>query len=121
MFLNIRQKEKIARFGHILSGIIILLHGYEKYEHHQSLYIYFIVFGIIFLSISFLHHKFEQLHSYIDSLFAVIESIVIAIIAAEYFHEEKTALASTYTFASFMYLFAAFMQFKKNTANNKRH
>ncbi len=107
------NKEKIQRFAHILAGFIILVHAYEKYDLHQSSYILFLVLGLIFLSIAFMHHTLAKYSHFVDSIFLIIEAICLAIIAADFFNEGKKALPYCYIVASVMYVVVAFIKYRK--------
>jgi hypothetical protein len=100
---SVQRKEKLKKISHILAGIIILLHAYEKHESGHSSYIYFLIAGIIFLSIAFFHHQLKLKFPWVDNCFFVIEATLSLIIAYDYFHMGKTGLP-------FMYLFAGLFQ-----------
>jgi len=116
MSLSDAQKEKLQRGGHILAGFIILIHAYEKYEHHASSYIYFLILGLVFLFIALIHKKLTRFHHYVDSTFLIIEAIAIGIIAVDFFEEGKKALPLCYVFAAILYVAAACIKYRKNKA-----
>jgi hypothetical protein len=77
-----------------------LVHAYEKFDLHESYYIFFLIAGVIFLSVAIFHHKLIHHFLYIDGVFFTIEAILYAIVAADYFHEGKKALPWCYVFCS---------------------
>jgi len=73
--VSIHRKEKLEKATHILAGVIILFHAYEKYEGEHSSYIYFVIAGAIFLSIAIFHHQLKLKFPWIDNCFFIIEAI----------------------------------------------
>ena len=55
-----RKSETKEKIGHIIAGVIILVHAYEKFDLHESSYIFFLIAGIIFLSIAVFHHRLHD-------------------------------------------------------------
>jgi hypothetical protein len=98
-----QRKEKLKKFAHILAGVIIFLHAYEKHESGHSSYIYFVIAGVIFFSLALFHHQLKSKVPWIDNCFFAIEATLSLIIAYDYFHMGKTGLP-------FMYLFAGLFQ-----------
>ena len=115
----IKNKEKKEKLAHIIAGVVILTHAYEKYDLNESSYIVFVIAGIIFLSVAFLHHRLAKRFVYIDGAFFVIESILYAIIAADYFHLHKKGLPWCYVVVAVGYLFIAYKKAKKGALKYK--
>lgn len=103
------QKEKLQRIPHILAGIIILLHGYEKLDEGHGPYMFYFAAGLIFLSIAILHHKLSHRFRYVDTIFFIIEAVLSFIVAAEYFEAGKAGLPWAYVVAGIMQLCAFFI------------
>ena len=116
MFRIKPNKERKEKFAHILAGVIILLHAYEKYESQKSSYIIFLLAGIIFLSIALLHHRLVKYFPYTDSIFFVIEAVLYTVIAVDYFHEGKKGLPWCYLLATLAYLAVAIVKGKRGKA-----
>jgi hypothetical protein len=110
---SLQRKEKLKRFSHIMAGVIILLHAFEKYESGQSSYIYFVIAGIIFLSIAFFHHQLKLKFPWIDNCFFAIEAILSLIIAYDYYHMGKVGLPFMYLFAGLFQLSAIYLFSKR--------
>ena len=104
---------------HLLAGVIILVHAYEKYEMHEHSYVFFLVAGLVFLTIALVHHRLVKYFPYVDGVFFVREAIGYAVIAADYFHLGKKGLPWAYIFASFAYLVAAYIKGKKGKATHR--
>jgi hypothetical protein len=119
MILNrlIKNKEKARRVAHIAAGFVILIHAYEKYESGHGPYLFFTIFGIIFLSVAFFHHQLAKKFPWIDAVFFIIEAILSLIVAYEYFHVGKKALPFTYLLLSIFQFFMAFRRGKKGIEN----
>jgi hypothetical protein len=112
------NKEKRQQMAHILAGVIILVHAYEKYEMQERVYLVFLVAGVVFLAVALLHHKLAKIFPYVDGVFFVIEAMLYALIAAEYFELGKKGLPWAYVLATILYLVAAFIKGKKGKAKH---
>ena len=111
--VSIHRKEKLEKATHILAGVIILFHAYEKYEGEHSSYIYFVIAGAIFLSIAIFHHQLKLKFPWIDNCFFIIEAISSLIIAYDYFHMGKSGLPIIYLFAGLLQLSAVYFFSRK--------
>ena len=62
MLINrfIKDKEKAKKVAHIAAGFVILIHAYEKYESGHGSYLFFAIFGTIFIAIAFFHHEIAR-------------------------------------------------------------
>jgi hypothetical protein len=114
----IKNKEKSKRVAHIAAGVVILIHAYEKFESGHGVYLFFAIFGCIFLTVAFLHHHIEKKYPWIDAVFFIIEAILSLIVAYEFFHVGKKALPYTYLFLAFFQFFMAFKKGKKGIENH---
>lgn len=103
------RKEKLKRIPHLISGGIILLHAYERYEHGHASWLFFLVSGLIFLSVAIFHHPLAARFRFIDVLFYSIEGILSLIIGYEYYEAGKKALPFAYLFATLMQVIAIFI------------
>lgn len=107
------SKEKKRRIAHIIAGLTILLHGYERWSHGHGTGYFFFVAGIIFLLIARWHHQLLHRWPYIDSLFFLIESSLSFLIAWEYFSAGKKLLPAIYAIAALLQLSAIFIFYRK--------
>jgi hypothetical protein len=114
----IKNKEKARRVAHISAGFVILLHAYEKYESGHGPYLFFAIFGIIFMTVAFFHHQLSKKIPWIDAVFFIIEGVLSLIVAYEYFHVGKKALPFTYLFLAFFQFFMALKMGKRGIKNH---
>jgi hypothetical protein len=114
------RKEKFRKLGHILAGIIILLHAYERFVKGESIALH-LVAGIIFLLIAFLHHPLSKRFRWIDGIFYFIEAVVLFYTSYEYFHHGKKLLHFAYAFAGLGYLVATFIVTRKKMNTPAHH
>jgi hypothetical protein len=117
----IKNKEKARRVAHITAGFVILIHAYEKFESHHGSYLFFGIFGIVFLAVAFFHHQLAQKFPWIDAVFFIIEAILSLIVAYEFFHAGKKALPFTYLLLACFQFFMAFRHGKKGIEKHKIH
>ena len=118
MLFKNTNREKKEKIGHIMAAFIILVHAFEKYDLQEDSWPLFAISGIIFLCIAILHHRIAKVFPYVDGVFFVIEALLYAIIAAEYFHKGKKALPWCYVFAAVAYVVTAFIKGKKGKAKH---
>jgi FtsH-binding integral membrane protein len=120
MILNrlIKNKEKAKRVAHISAGFVILIHAYEKYESGHGSFLFFGIFGIVFLMIAFFHHQLSKKYPWIDAVFFIIEAILSLIVAYEFFHVGKKALPFTYLFLACFQFLMAYRNGKKGIENH---
>lgn len=109
----IKNKDKRKRIIHIVSGAIILIHAYEKWDSGHHSYVYFTIAGLVFLTIALLHPVIERRVPWVDGLFFIIEGILSLIVAADYFHMGKKALPYSYLLVAVFQFGVAFVKSKK--------
>ena len=114
----IKNQEKRKRIAHIVSGFIILIHAYEKYESGHHSFIYFTIAGLVFLAVALLHPLIERRAPWVDGVFFVIEGILSLIVAADYFHLGKKALPYCYLLVAVFQFVIAFVRSKKGIAHH---
>jgi hypothetical protein len=110
---SIHRREKLERATHILAGVVILVHAFEKYESEHGSYIYFVIAGLLFLSIALFHHQLKLKFSWVDNCFFIIEATSSFIIAYDYFHMGKLGLPLLYLFAGLAQLSAIYFFSRK--------
>ena len=111
--IPIQLREKLEKISHIFAGVIILFHAYEKYESEHGSYIYFVLGGVIFLSIALFHHRLKVKFPWIDNCFFAIEGFSSLIIGYDFLHLGKKALPFFYFFAGLLQLSAIYFFSRK--------
>ena len=109
----IKNKDKRKRVVHIVSGAIILIHAYEKWDSGHHSYVYFTIAGLVFLTVALLHPVIERRVPWVDGVFFIIEAILSLIVAADYFHLGKKALPFCYLLVAVFQFVVAFLKSKK--------
>lgn len=112
--------EKKKNIAHIVAGIVILVHSFEKYESGHGSWLFFAIAGIVFISIALLHHTIERKAPWIDGIFFAIEGLLSLSIAYDYFHMGKKGLPLTYLAAGITQLTVAFMLAVKGMNRHKQ-
>ena len=108
------KKEKLKRISHFFAGFVILLHGYERWEHHHASHVFFFIAGAVFLSIAIFHHQLAARFPLIDTVFFLIEAFLSFVVAWEYFEAGKKALPFAYLAAGVMQVVAVFIWRRKH-------
>lgn len=114
----IKNKEKRKQVVHIFSGVVILVHAYEKWESGHHSYVYFTIAGWVFLTIALLHPLIERRAPWVDGVFFVIEGILSLIVAADFFRMGKKALPLCYLLIAVFQFVVAFVRSKKGIAHH---
>jgi hypothetical protein len=116
-----KDKEKRRRAVHIISGVTILVHAFEKYDTGHGPWIFFGVAGLIFLSIAVLHPLIEKKAPWIDGVFFVIEAALSVVIAIDFIHMRKKGLPVCYFVLAAFQLFMAFRMSRKGIRHHRSH
>lgn len=114
-----RSREKRKPFVHIVSGAVILIHTYEKWESGHDTWLYFLPAGLVFLTVAILHPVIERRAPWIDGIFFVIEGVLSLIVAADFFHVGKKALPWCYVALAGFQFFVAFRRSRKGIAHHR--
>lgn len=116
----VKDKEKRRRIAHIVAGFIILVHAYEKYETGHGSYLFFLIAGLVFLSIAIFHSLIEKKAPWIDGVFFAIEGVLSLIVAYEHFHLGKKALPWTYVALAIFQFTIAFRRGRSGLRHHKQ-
>ncbi|MES3018105.1 MAG: hypothetical protein V4721_10010 [Bacteroidota bacterium] len=121
MILNrfVKNPEKRNRIIHIVFGFIILIHAWEKYETGHGPFLFFLIAGLIFVTLAILHPVLEKRYPWIDGVFFVIEGTLSLIVSYDYFHMGKKALPFAYIAVAMLQYFVALRKAKKGMAQHK--
>ncbi|SKB86882.1 hypothetical protein [Daejeonella lutea] len=121
MILNrfVKNSEKRNRVIHIVFGFIILIHAWEKYETGHGPFVFFLIAGLIFITLAILHPVLEKKYPWIDGVFFVIEGTLSLAVAYDYFHMGKKALPFAYLGVAMLQYFVAFRKSRKGIAHHK--
>lgn len=106
------NKGKKARIAHIIAGLVILIHAYEKFVAGHGPYWLFAIAGIVFILLAVFHHSLAQKFPWIDGVFFLIEGILSLVVAFEYFHAGKKALPIVYSATGVFLVFLAFWKMR---------
>lgn len=107
MALFKRRRGKIGTIAHVLTALVIIVHGYEKMEKGESSYPIFYIAGFVFLLIVALHKPISRHFKWSEGIFHFIEALVLFVIAYDYFHHGKTALPICYMIAGLGHIVAS--------------
>lgn len=105
-----KASETTRRIAHAIAGISICLEGWERFEEGARYAgIPLMVLGTLLLFFARFHTRLHQssFQKHLDSAAFLLESLVIAIIAVEYFERGKHLLPWCYTGVAVVYLILA--------------
>ena len=108
------RKHRLKRMAHLFSGLLILLHAYERFAHGHATWWVFVLAGTVFLSVALLHDRLAKRWPHVDMVFFVIEAMLSFTIMGEYFHAGKRGLPYMYLVAGIGQLVAAVVNRRKS-------
>lgn len=95
--------------SHYLTGVIVLIKGYEKSEHfldHPVVVVVLFMLGAFIIAATYFHHYLEKKVTEFKSLLLFTEFVVLTIVSYYYWQEGKKALPVAYFIAAIGYLIA---------------
>ncbi|GAB3953737.1 hypothetical protein GCM10028805_38050 [Spirosoma harenae] len=106
--------EVRKQLAHGLAGVIIMIKGIDKAEHHHTIAGgILIAFGLFVFVLTIFHHRLARYIKSFDSLVFFVEAIVLGIVSVLYFQDGKKALPIAYGLATIGYLIAAFRLYRR--------
>ena len=111
-----KRNQLRETLSHYLTGIIVLIKGYEKSEHfheHPYIVIAFFLLGAFIIVATYFHHFFEKQVKEFRSLLHVTEFVVLCLVSYYYWQEGKKALPLAYLLAAIGNLIAAIVFYRK--------
>jgi len=113
--LRRKKNEKLTKLSHILAAVILLIHGYEKFEdEHVKAGILFVICGLTFLCVAIFHHRLQHKLRSVDAIFAFLEGVAALILVAEYWHN-KHYLQYAYLLVAAIYIARSVVLFVKGS------
>jgi len=100
------KKEKLKKMPHIISGVLILLHGLERFDSGNGDYPVFLLAGIVFLGVALFHKKISRPFPTADVIFYAVEGLLSFLVAYEYWCAGKRGLPIAYIVAGIFQLVA---------------
>ncbi len=98
-----RLKQNLRKLGHLISGLVIILKGYSKFEdHHPEIGIVLILLGILFVSFAIFHEKISWIKKH-EPWLLWLEGLALALVSYSYFSAGKVAIPLIYAFSSALY------------------
>ena len=107
-------REKRNKFAHVLAGIVILIHAYEKWLHHSATWWTFLFFGLLIFILVLFHDRIHHRFPGIDAAFFSIEGVLMFVTAYYYFSHHKTYLPYAYLLSGLAYMVLSFYKYKKS-------
>ncbi|RYY59129.1 MAG: hypothetical protein EOO05_14270 [Chitinophagaceae bacterium] len=120
MATSLKNKEKRKKLAHIFAGFVILIHAWEKYESGHGPYLFFLIAGLVFLTVAFMHHVIERKAPWIDGVFFLIEASLSFLIAYEYFHMGKKGLPFVYVVLGIAQIVVASVMSRKGINHHRK-
>ena len=96
-------KKRLKIIGHLISGFVIIVKGYSKFEdHHETIGIILILLGLLFASFAVFHEKFTWIKKH-EPWLLWLEGFSLALVSYAYFSAGKFALPICYLLCSLAY------------------
>jgi hypothetical protein len=105
----------LGKLVHALTALVIFLHGFDKLDKGEPGYWIFFLLGLLVVGLMIFHHRLAQRFRAVDSIFHIIEAIVLLIIAYEYYHHGAWGLQYGYALAAVGHIIGAILKAKKSS------
>ncbi len=112
-----KLKERLKKLGHLISGLVIILKGYSKFEdQHAEIGIVLILLGILFVSFAVFHEKISWIKKH-EPWLMWLEGLALAFVSYSYFSVGKFAIPLIYAFSSALYFIVGVYFYKYREAH----
>jgi F0F1-type ATP synthase assembly protein I len=108
--------KRLTMLVHILTALVIFLHGFDKLDKGESGSWIFFLIGVLVVLILIFHRRLAQQFRSVDSIFHMLEAIVLLIIAYEYYHHGAWGLQYGYALAAIGHIIGAIVKAKKSNS-----
>jgi hypothetical protein len=111
--------EVRKQLAHALAGLIIIIKGVDKIDHHHGQAGGFLIgTGFLIMLLTLFHHQLAKYIKSFDSVVFLIEAIVLGIVSGLYFQNGKKPLPMAYCLVSIGYLIAAYRFYRRAGQTN---
>ena len=111
--------EVRKQLAHALAGLIIIIKGVDKTDHHHGQAGGFLIgTGFLIMLLTLFHHQLAKYIKSFDSVVFLIEAIVLGIVSGLYFQNGKKPLPMAYCLVSIGYLIAAYRFYRRAGQTN---
>lgn len=112
-------KQKIESLPHLITGIFLMIKGFDKMQHHyQFIGLLITLFGVII----FAYYLYEQLSAGADRRLKLIvhifECLTLLLTTYVFFREGKTYLPYATLLAALLFLVAIIIHLRKEKRNS---
>lgn len=122
---NSKHAAIAEKFGHYLTGFLVILKGIDKSEHfseHPFVVVLLLILGSFIITATYFHHFFEKKVKEFKTIIHITEGLVLLLVTYYYFEEGKKALPFAFLVASIANFVAAFVLYKKKiSATRQQH
>lgn len=116
--LSYERKQRLSRFAHFLSGMLILVHGLDRYDAGRSLWPAFMGAGILIVLLAGFHARLARTWPGIDGVFFLIEALLSLAIMIEFMDAGKRGLPYMYLLAAIAQVCAAWITWRRRSHAN---
>jgi hypothetical protein len=106
------KKHSIA---HLISGIVVILHGIADLEVHHGKPLFYFLMGILMIFVGVKNDAVAKFSKTLANSFYFIEAIVIFFIAFHFFELGKKFIPWIYTISGVLYFYVGIKNLKKKT------
>ncbi|MBL7925004.1 MAG: hypothetical protein JNL88_12455 [Bacteroidia bacterium] len=104
------KKENLYKSAHLLSGVVVLLHGIGELDRVHGSPSFFFIAGTLMMLTAVFHHQVERRLGNGESIIFFIEAAVQLFIAFHYFEAGKKALPFAHLFCTLLYVYVGYLK-----------
>ena len=104
------KKHNLSKVAHIISGVVVILHGIGEMDKGHGIPWFFFITGILMLMVAVFHHPVEKKLGSGEGIVFFVESAVQAFIVMQYLEAGKKALPFAHGFATVLYAYVGYMK-----------
>jgi len=112
-FFNTERKERMKRVAHLFSGLLILVHGLDRFDGGRFLWPVFVGAGTVIILLAAFHGSLATKWPGIDAVFFLIEALLSITIMVEFMDMGKRGLPYMYLLAGIAQVYAACITWRK--------
>ena len=104
------KKENLSKLAHIISGVVVLLHGIGEMDRGHGIPWFYFIAGALMILVAAFHHQVEKSLGSGEGIIFFIEAVVQAFIVMHYIEAGKKALPAAHAFSALVYAYVGYLK-----------
>jgi hypothetical protein len=104
------KKEKLSKLAHIISGVVVLLHGIGEMDKGHGVPWFYFIAGALMIMVAAFHNQVEKRLGSGEGIIFFIEAAVQAFIVMHYVEAGKKALPIAHAISTLIYAYVGYLK-----------